>query len=609
MTLNISVPTSTQELRPKITVVGVGGGGGNAVNNMIAANLEGVDFLVANTDGQALASSLAERKIQLGRQHTQGLGAGSKPEIGRLAAEESIDDIMAELADSHMVFITAGMGGGTGTGAAPVIARACRERGILTVGVITKPFDFEGQVRMKQAVGGIEELQAYVDTLIVIPNQNLFRLANERTTFADAFAMADEVLHQGVCGVTDLMIKPGMINLDFADIRAVMSEMGKAMMGTGEASGENRAANAAEAAINNPLLDETTMKGAQAVLINITGGTDMTLFEVDEAANHIRREVDADATIIFGSALDDKMDGIMRVSVVATGMEAETMMARPPQPMSDHRPSFTPAPLVRNVTSAHRPEKTSQTSENIQLAEPATTAVMQAPNTPTNPASVLDKIVTETADQVSTPAVSMEPELDQDIQPDEDAAGIPFSLSSTPPVSKDLAATELEMTEKGVDDNPDQTSLMDIVEAAPESSNAAEVTAEVTRESETTSSEADNTSAEPFILGKTVEIADPEPQESSAQGNGSLIRHISRMFSGKSSSSAEASLPKKKSEDSSLREPVLSSVTKGEMVEPLQPMDTGISSLKPTTQNQLDMPQVDEKDDLEIPAFLRRQAN
>ncbi len=256
MTINLSVPQTMQELRPRITVVGVGGAGCNAVNNMISADLDGVDFLVANTDGQALAHSLASRKIQLGSAITQGLGAGSKPEIGRAAAEESLDDLMAELADCNMVFITAGMGGGTGTGAAPVIARAARERGILTVGVITKPFDFEGQRRMDQAEAGIEDLQGHVDTLIVIPNQNLFRLANERTTFADAFHMADTVLHQGVCGVTDLMIKPGMINLDFADIRAVMGEMGKAMMGTGEASGETRAIDAAEAAINNPLLDD-----------------------------------------------------------------------------------------------------------------------------------------------------------------------------------------------------------------------------------------------------------------------------------------------------------------------------------------------------------------
>ncbi|MEL0062508.1 MAG: cell division protein FtsZ, partial [Candidatus Puniceispirillum sp.] len=344
MTINLTVPQTMQELRPRITVVGVGGGGCNAVNNMINADLEGVDFLVLNTDGQALAHSKSSRKIQLGSAVTQGLGAGSKPEIGRAAAEESLAEVMSELADCNMVFITAGMGGGTGTGAAPVIARAARERGILTVGVVTKPFEFEGQRRMKQAEDGIEELQAYVDTLIVIPNQNLFRLANERTTFADAFHMADTVLHQGVCGVTDLMIKPGQINLDFADIRAVMGEMGKAMMGTGEASGESRATQAAEAAINNPLLDDTTMKGANAVLINITGGLDMTLFEVDEAANRIRKEVDPDATIIFGSAFDDKLDGIMRVSVVATGINN--------QAQSQPRPAAAP---IAAATSA-RPQ-------------------------------------------------------------------------------------------------------------------------------------------------------------------------------------------------------------------------------------------------------------
>ncbi len=343
MTINLSVPQTMQELRPRITVVGVGGAGCNAVNNMISADLDGVDFLVANTDGQALAHSLASRKIQLGSAITQGLGAGSKPEIGRAAAEESLEDVMGELADCNMVFITAGMGGGTGTGAAPIIARAARERGILTVGVITKPFEFEGQRRMAQAEDGIAELQAHVDTLIVIPNQNLFRLANERTTFADAFNMADTVLHQGVCGVTDLMIKPGMINLDFADIRAVMGEMGKAMMGTGESSGESRAIDAAEAAINNPLLDDTTMKGAHAVLINVTGGMDMTLFEVDEAANRIRKEVDPDAVIIFGSAFDEKLDGIMRVSVVATGIDTQTgVMARPVQALQKATSAMPP---------------------------------------------------------------------------------------------------------------------------------------------------------------------------------------------------------------------------------------------------------------------------
>ena len=318
--LNIAIPDNMQELTPKITVIGVGGAGGNAVNNMIESNLEGVEFVVANTDGQALANSTAKRKIQLGINITQGLGAGSVPEIGKSAAEESIQDILSELNDSNMVFITAGLGGGTGTGAAPIIAKAAKEKGILTVSVVTKPFDFEGSHRKKIAEDGIQEIQKFSDTLIVIPNQNLFRLANERTGFAEAFGIADNVLHKGVCGVTDLMVKPGMINLDFADIKTVMSQMGKAMMGTGEASGDNRAIEAADTAINNPLLDETSMKGAKAVLINITGGSDMTLFEVDEAANRIRKEIDANANIIFGSALDDSLNGSIRVSLVATGI-------------------------------------------------------------------------------------------------------------------------------------------------------------------------------------------------------------------------------------------------------------------------------------------------
>ena len=318
--LNIAIPDNMQELTPKITVIGVGGAGGNAVNNMIESNLEGVEFVVANTDGQALANSTAKRKIQLGINITQGLGAGSVPEIGKSAAEESIQDILSELNDSNMVFITAGLGGGTGTGAAPVIAKAAKEKGILTVSVVTKPFDFEGSHRKKIAEDGIQEIQKFSDTLIVIPNQNLFRLANERTGFAEAFGIADNVLHKGVCGVTDLMVKPGMINLDFADIKTVMSQMGKAMMGTGEASGDSRAIEAADMAINNPLLDETSMKGAKAVLINITGGSDMTLFEVDEAANRIRKEIDANANIIFGSALDDSLNGSIRVSLVATGI-------------------------------------------------------------------------------------------------------------------------------------------------------------------------------------------------------------------------------------------------------------------------------------------------
>jgi len=330
MTLNLSMPNTPFELKPKITVVGVGGAGGNAVNNMIKQNLEGVDFIVANTDAQALAQSLCQRRIQLGTNLTAGLGAGSRPDVGRGAAEEALDEIIRQLQGSNMVFITAGMGGGTGTGAAPVIAAATREQGILTVGVVTKPFHFEGLHRMRVAEAGINELQQFVDTLIIIPNQNLFRIANEKTTFADAFNMADQVLDCGVRGVTDLMVKPGLINLDFADIRAVMTEMGKAMMGTGEAEGPNRAIGAAEAAISNPLLDDVSMKGARGVLINITGGLDMTLFEVDEAANRIRSEVDPEANIIFGSTFDQSLEGKVRISVVATGIEAVAgVMPRP----------------------------------------------------------------------------------------------------------------------------------------------------------------------------------------------------------------------------------------------------------------------------------------
>ena len=334
MTLNLNVPKLEPQVTPRITVIGVGGAGGNGVNNMIQANLEGVDFVVMNTDAQALAQSVCERQIQLGRSITQGLGAGSRPDIGRAAAEEQLEDILAELESTHMVFITAGMGGGTGTGAAPVIARAAREAGMLTVGVVTKPFHFEGVHRMRLAEEGIKGLQDYVDTLIIIPNQNLFRVANEKTTFADAFKMADDVLYSGVRGVTDLMVMPGLINLDFADIRSVMTEMGKAMMGTGEAEGERRAIDAAEAAISNPLLDDVSMKGARGVLINITGGSDLTLFEVDEAANRIRDEVDPEANIILGSTFDNSLDGTMRISVVATGIDAVEMAQPRPVTLS-----------------------------------------------------------------------------------------------------------------------------------------------------------------------------------------------------------------------------------------------------------------------------------
>ena len=330
MTINISIQDVAQNLHPKITVLGVGGSGGNAVNNMINANLEGVDFLIANTDAQALQISSCPNKIQLGLNSTKGLGAGMRPDIGRQAAEEAIQDLSEKFEGSHMLFIAAGMGGGTGTGAAPVIAKLAREKGILTVGVVTKPFHFEGSQRMKLAEKGIEELQQYVDTLLTIPNQNLFRIANEKTTFSDAFKMADDVLYAGVRGVTDLMVQPGMINLDFSDIKTVMSEMGKAMMGTGEAQGEGRAIAAAEAAIANPLIDDVSLKGAKGLIINITGGKDITLYEVDEAANRIKQEIDEEANIIYGTTCDDRLEGLVRVSIVATGIDANNNISAAP---------------------------------------------------------------------------------------------------------------------------------------------------------------------------------------------------------------------------------------------------------------------------------------
>ncbi len=344
MSLELVRPELT-ELKPRITVIGVGGAGGNAVDNMIQSGLQGVDFVVANTDAQALALNPAETRIQLGLKITQGLGAGSRPEIGRAAAEETMDQLEAALDGAHMCFITAGMGGGTGTGAAPVVAKAARERGILTVGVVTKPFSFEGQRRMRSAEEGIVELQKHVDTLIIIPNQNLFLIANANTTFKEAFAMADQVLHQGVRGITDLMVMPGLINLDFADIRTVMSEMGKAMMGTGEAEGDRRAIEAAEKAIANPLLDEVSMRGAKGVIINITGGDDLRLMEVDEAANHIREMVDPDANIIVGSAFNPDLDGKMRVSVVATGIDARAVEEAPPQAQGSRFGGFSATPI------------------------------------------------------------------------------------------------------------------------------------------------------------------------------------------------------------------------------------------------------------------------
>ncbi|MGI9464418.1 MAG: cell division protein FtsZ, partial [Aestuariivirgaceae bacterium] len=383
MTINLTVPNFA-ELKPRITVFGVGGAGGNAVTNMIESGLEGVEFVVANTDAQALAQSAAERRIQMGTALTQGLGAGSQPQVGAGAAEEALPEIMDQLAGAHMVFITAGMGGGTGTGAAPVIARAAKEQGILTVGVVTKPFHFEGVRRQSTAERGIEQLAKHVDTLIVIPNQNLFRVANEKTTFAAAFAMADQVLYSGVASITELMTKDGLINLDFADVRAIMSEMGKAMMGTGEASGEKRAIEAAEAAISNPLLDDVSMRGARGLLISISGGPDLTLYEVDEAATRIREEVDPEANIILGATFDETLDGTMRVSVVATGLsiEPDASLLEDDGEMGPDAVSsvygfagngpITPAPM------AERPVPVAPPVEMAEAAAPEDAPVMEA---------------------------------------------------------------------------------------------------------------------------------------------------------------------------------------------------------------------------------------
>ena len=449
MSINLSVPAGATipELKPKLTVIGVGGAGGNAVNNMIHRELEGVEFVVANTDAQALEQSQAEARIQLGANLTQGLGAGSQPDVGRAAAEEAIEEVLASLSGSHMAFIAAGMGGGTGTGAAPAIARAAKEAGILTVAVVTKPFQFEGAHRMRLAEAGVEELEQYVDTLIIIPNQNLFRVATENTTFADAFAMADEVLYSGVRGVTDLMVMPGLINLDFADIRSVMSEMGKAMMGTGEAEGERRALDAAEAAIANPLLDDTSMKGAKGVLINITGGSDITLFEVDEAASRIRAEVDQDAYIIIGSAFDNDLQGKMRVSVVATGIDAVAGVM--PQPTM-LRVTDAVAPQrslpVASPAAADKPKETlSIVAEEIEIAEEPSNLEpeMQEPDSP------LARLVREA--QTNKGSQSEAPEM-ADVEPEVSAgpevASEPEQVVAEPPAEEEVSPSVEVTTDK-----------------------------------------------------------------------------------------------------------------------------------------------------------------
>ena len=455
MTLNLSLPQDPFDIRPKITVVGVGGAGGNAVNNMIRSKLEGVDFLVANTDAQALQQSQCERRIQLGSTVTKGLGAGARPDVGRMAAEEAVRDIAEQLAGSNMVFITAGMGGGTGTGAGPVVAQIAREQGILTVGVVTKPFHFEGSHRMKMAEYGINELQNYVDTLIIIPNQNLFRIANEKTTFADAFKMADEVLYSGVRGVTDLMVMPGLINLDFADIRAVMSEMGKAMMGTGEATGDNRAIAAAEAAISNPLLDEISMKGARGVLINITGGMDMTLFEVDEAANRIRDEVDPDANIIFGSTFDQSLEGKIRISVVATGIDAQAQTQPRPNSVFGNL-SLVPRTVQAATPAADGGERIVARAETSYTAPAAASMSAHAVAPQGRPAGF--GMVTTT--KVAQPTMSAPQHQQPMIHPTMGATALQAQPARQPILKDEMAALDRlvsrqpERVERPIDDRP-----------------------------------------------------------------------------------------------------------------------------------------------------------
>jgi len=569
MTLNISVPTPDLDLKPRLVVVGVGGAGGNAVNNMIRSNLEGVEFVVANTDAQALSQSLAERKLQLGVNITQGLGAGARPDVGTAAAEEVIDDILDHLNGCHMTFITAGMGGGTGTGAAPVIARAARDRGILTVGVVTKPFHFEGNQRMRIAESGIEELQQYVDTLIIIPNQNLFRVANEKTTFADAFKMADDVLYSGVRGVTDLMVMPGLINLDFADIRTVMGEMGKAMMGTGEAEGDKRAIHAAESAISNPLLDDVTMRGAKGVLINITGGPDMTLFEVDEAANRIREEVDDNANIIFGSTFDGELEGLMRVSVVATGIDSAGQVA--------------PRPILTELTSAVAELRERRAAEEAEAPAPEAAAVVAEAPQQAETATAPDTVIA-----AEMPAEPVEPAPAEVRRPAETLLDLPATDSGTAPAA---AAESPPAAEE------------DLQPAAAHAEPAPEVEIAATIEAKAAPSDA-------FIPPRPA-VAEPRPaaaRQTGAQDPG---------FAGQPDAAAKAarrpSLFERVTGTGRARKPSEMPESQQPPAEPTAPAAEPVARKEPRFEavDEEPAPQSTRADEdmLEIPAFLRRQAN
>jgi cell division protein FtsZ len=467
MTINLNVP-DIRELKPRITVFGVGGAGGNAVNNMITAGLQGVDFVVANTDAQALTMSKALRIVQMGTQVTQGLGAGSQPDVGAAAAQEVIDELRDHLSGANMVFVTAGMGGGTGTGAAPVIAKTARDMGILTVGVVTKPFHFEGQRRMRTAESGIAELHKVVDTLLIIPNQNLFRVANEKTTFADAFAMADQVLYSGVACITDLMVKEGLINLDFADVRAVMREMGKAMMGTGEASGEKRALTAAEAAIANPLIDDSSMKGARGLLISITGGKDLTLFEVDEAATRIREEVDQDANIIVGATFDENLDGIIRVSVVATGIEQALISRNAAAPVG----TGTAAGVVQGMPDSRLADLTARLRADNQRAVAGSAQKSDAPRPVqvAGPAAPAQRAPSNTVERAALEAIaaavapeSMQAALQSPVQPASYGDVMVRPIAQKPSLFPDKDTTRVEAHEPA----PQETFIPQAAERPP----------------------------------------------------------------------------------------------------------------------------------------------
>lgn len=628
MSINISVPGSDEnpDLKPRITVLGVGGAGGNAVNNMIAKELQGVDFVVANTDAQALVRAKTDRRVQLGAEVTEGLGAGSRPDVGRIAAEESLDKVMSELDGAHMVFIAAGMGGGTGTGAAPAIAKAAKERGILTVAVVTKPFQFEGSHRMRIAEAGIQDLESFVDTLIIIPNQNLFRIANENTTFADAFAMADEVLYSGVRGVTDLMTMPGLINLDFADIRSVMGEMGKAMMGTGEANGERRAMEAAEAAINNPLLDDSSMQGAKGVLINITGGMDITLFEVDEAANRIRDEVDSDAHIIIGSAFDKDLDGLMRVSVVATGIDAAAAEQPRPQVLT-----VSETPAVRQI----RPEapKAAVTEEaparRVPAVQPAaTTEDMPAAATPEavkSEASAADEDSKEVADVKSA-----------------------FAIQDTPRPAAATEQPEAKEAAASVEEKADDTSDDEVLPVIDETPKVAAAVADVTDEAPKAEEKAEEPVAATPNIG-AVDAFIPKPaagaedaskviaENSDPMAEAALINGGKEPEERKAPAKAKSSLfelvtgtgkaaidrvtgnqrvdavaaPRADTSEPKAERTIMPSggggrAVAGQAAPQLAPQPT-LGGLEP--EDRIQESQDDEDDLLDIPAFLRRQAN